>query len=196
MILGYIRVSKSGLTEAEQRAALAPHVANMKRECWIDVEKGRRPAEMILHMREKVILACRPGDVVAVASADRLGRGGDDIRDVLTRIIARGATILDAETGERVVAVDGLAEALAFLRRAERQLRRRSSEKAVRTRLAKGNLGGRPVTLRGVTLNGAKIIWADTSLTAREAAVKIGVTLRTAYRWLGLRGGEKPGGRR
>ena len=190
---GYIRVGKAGPSRSEQvEALLGAGVEDFERSCYIDIEKGLRPAEMILRQRALAIRSLREGDVLVIAAADRLGRGGGDLTAVLAAITAKGCAVLDAETGETIRAVEGLSAALAFIERAERQARRRAVEKMRATRLRLGILGGRPTTLRGAARQQAALVWADTSLSAKDAALKIGIPVRTAYRLLGSRGGEKP----
>lgn len=193
---GYIRVSKAGPSRSAQvEALLAAGVEDFDRTCYVDIEKGLRPHEMVLRQRALALRSLRAGDVLVIAAADRLGRGGGDLTEVLAAITAKGCAVLDAETGETIRAVEGLSAALAFIERAERQARRRAIEKMRDTRKRLGILGGRPTSLRGAARQQAALVWADASLSAKDAALKIGIPVRTAYRLLGSRGGEKPPGK-
>lgn len=202
MARGYIRVSKAGPSRAEQAAALARHVEDMKHGCYVDAEKGARPAEMPLVQRDIAVKGLRAGDVLAVACADRLGRGRGDLQAVLVEITRRGAAVLDCETGTLIRGVEGLADAVAFIERAEDQARRRRGQKMAATRKAMGISGGRPKVLATpAKLAKAKAIWSDLSLTAAQAAAAVSeavgekIAPRTLYsKFPKVRRADRPGG--
>lgn len=197
-----MRIGKTGPSRAEQAAALVGVGVDLKTACYADTEKGARPAEMPLQQRGLAVKGLRPGDVLAVACADRLGRGRGDLQAVLVEIVRRGAAVLDCETGETIRSVEGLAEAVAFIERAEDQARRRTGQKMAATRKARGIVGGRPAVLATkAKRDKAAAIWEDLTLTAAEAARQISkavgerIAPRTLYRkFPKVRAAERPGG--
>lgn len=198
MILGYIREDGAGPTKESQRDKLRAGGVNVAdpQAVYEDVsrqKKGRpvrKPADdpPPLKDRADLIKALRPGDVVVVASPAILGTGRKDIAAALRAITDKGAAVKDAATGQMVTMQPDAEAAFAFLERAEGERLARQLDEMRQKKLAMGAKGGRPQRMTAKRKTEGRKIWADMTLTAQQAADKIGISVRTGYRLFGTRG--------
>lgn len=204
---GYVRVGRGAPKGPQVAALVARGVADPDFDISADMELLPRQRAAPLAGRAEMLRTLRAGDVVWIATADRLGRDRADTMAVLAEVAAKGAAVGDAETGALIAGAEGLGEAMAFLDRAEAGKRKRSAAHARDVRMAKGgSLGGRPTIIPERKKPDVRAIWADRTLTARQAQARVVALIRkpisveTLYRrFPGVRAGlpakPKPGGR-
>jgi len=197
MKIGYMRLCAAGPSLAEQEALLRQAgIVDFGRDAPVYTDKPRRGPVATTPERDKMVRYLRPGDVVVIAKASRLGTTRADRLETLASITKRGASIYDADAGETVHLQPEAIRAMAFLDRAESGAKRESAARMRARQVALGATGGRPERLRGNTKTAAAAAWVDLTKTARDVAVEFNVGVRTLYRLFGPKGtprfGKKP----
>lgn len=190
---GYMRITKAGETEAEQREKLIA-VGVMPDHLYMD--DNRKPVKGGAHDlkdRDTIIKDIRPGSRVIVTNLDRLGVSSKDIMAALGAIMAKGAAVYDLSSGktyEGVAAGEAVADAAA----AESRQKRTRIDKArgvLKTRKIKP---GPPPKLQGAEKTKAQQLYDDVTIPIRAVAKEVGVSPSTLRRLFGERG--TPRGRR
>jgi DNA invertase Pin-like site-specific DNA recombinase len=189
MKIGYMRESATGPTLAEQQALLRlAGIVDFGRDAPVYVDRRRKGPADSTPERGKMLRHLRPGDVVVIAKATRLGTTRADVLQAMAAITARGARIHDAGAGEDVQLHPDAVRTIAFAERAESGAKRESAARMRARKVALGATGGRPERLRGNTKAAAAAAWADLTKTARDVAVEFNVGVRTLYRLFGPKG--------
>lgn len=184
--IGYMRECAAGPTLTEQEALLRQAgIVDFSRHAPVYVDKRRKGPTATTPERDNMVRILRPGDVVVIAKASRLGTTRADRLQTLATITQRGASLYDADTGEAVQLQPEAIRAMAFLDRAESGLKREHAARMRQRKVALGATGGRPERLRGNTKAAA---WADLTKTARDVALEFNVGARTLYRLFGPKG--------
>lgn len=188
---GYCRHSKGGPSVNRQIQALIDFGVE---ERAIYVDKPRRgPIAMQrykdLTMRYEAIRSLEPGedDVLVVSSLDRLGRSVSEILEAIAGINALDAAVHDIEEGKTYKWHPDAAEIAKVVAKAEHKLMLERTAKGRRAASKLGSRRGPLPTLRGETLEQAKRMWAEGSLSGREIAEHFGLSLATLNRVLGSR---------
>jgi DNA invertase Pin-like site-specific DNA recombinase len=180
--IGYMRLCAAGPTLAEQQALLhQAGIVDFGRDAPVYVDKPRRGPVATTPERDKMVRHLRPGDMVVIAKASRLGTRAD-VLQAMAAIAARGASVHDAEVGEDVRLHPDAVRAIAFADRAESGAKRESAARMRARKGALGATGGRPEWLRCNTKAAAAAAWADLSKSARQVAEEFNVGARTLYR--------------
>ena len=183
--LGYIRASKAGPSELEQRGTLLR--AGVK-ETRIYVE--RRPkrvkaGEDRMPVRSELInRSARRGDEIVVSSSARFVLDLVDGLKALEAMGKRGVRLHVVSTGETHEWTERDAANLALVRSMVRENRQEITAKA------RAAAEARRITpkLEGERLAKAKKLWTDPRYTEDEVAGMVGVPGRTIRRHLGKRG--------
>lgn len=189
MKIGYIRESASGPTLAEQQNALrSAGIVDFSSGSPVYTDKRRKGPAAATVERDKMLRALRPGDVVMIAKASRLGTSRADVMAVLADITKRGATLHDIEAREDVQLHPDAMRAIAFADRADSGARREQLARMRSRKVALGAVGGRPEILKGKAKAAAAVAWADLTKTAAQVADEFNVGARTLYRLFGPKG--------
>lgn len=181
MKYGYICISKVGPSKAQQQSALTE--AGADKFIVDDIQEVKGSKRLALAERTKLLDLLDKGDQVLVSSAARVGTSPGDILEFMQEVHARGAVILDLETGETITWHPDAAPAIEFVKRAELGQRSEIARKMNRRRAETGNMGA-PRKLTDEGLEEARELWKDPSLTVAEIAKRVGVVPRTLYRRL------------
>lgn len=186
---GFIRLSRRGPSEEDQRAALVGAGVDPDR-IHVDDKATRKRGKSPRDARTDAIHAVRKDDVLLVASPGRLGVSREDIRDMVRRVTERGGKV-HAVNGEPFGGPE-LGLLLAFEEAGHREVERERTEPG---RRARGTLATRRLTdkQRSVLLP----MWHDpehcTIAAVEMKAEELGANVkrRTLYKLLGVRVPEK-----
>ena len=190
---GYMRITKAGETEAEQRSKLIGAGVEPHHLYLDDNSKPVKGGASDLKERALIIDAIRAGSRVVVTNIDRLGVSSKDILAALGAIMAKGAAVHDLSSGktyEGVTAGEAMADAAA----AESRQKRTRIDKAravLKTRKIKP--GPQP-KLQGAEKAKARLLYTDVTIPIRTVAKEVGVSPSTLRRMFGER--DTPPGRR
>lgn len=186
-----MRITKGLLTEAKQRAALLAAGLTEAEIADAYVDSGNPPkGEPPMPAREHIIGNAREKDELWVARAGVLATTEADALAFLARLSAHGATLCVASTGERYRCPPEAAGPVADALRLVAAIR--ADEAGARLEVARaarppGKTGGKP-RISEAKMSQARKLWADPEVSAKAAAAKTGISSRTLYRYLGLKG--------
>jgi DNA invertase Pin-like site-specific DNA recombinase len=190
---GYMRITKAGETEAEQREKL---VAAGVEPDHLYIDDNRKPVKGGAHDlkdRDTIIRDIRPGSRVIVTNLDRLGVSSKDIMAALGAIMAKGAAVYDlssSKTYEGVAAGEAVADAAAAEAR-QKRVRVEKAREVLKTRKVKR--GPKP-KLDGAAKERARDLYNDLGKPIRQVSEEVGVSPTQLRRLFGERG--TPPGRR
>ncbi|MDQ3232467.1 MAG: recombinase family protein [Pseudobdellovibrionaceae bacterium] len=199
MMLGYMRVSKSGAaqnTDLQHDALMAAGVD--KTQIYEDHSSGRLDARPGL---EQALKALRYGDILVVWKLDRLGRDLRHLVNTVHDLTNRGVG-LKVLTGHGA-AIDTTTSAgkLAFgifaaLAEFERELISERTKAGLASARARGRKGGAPfkMTLAKLRLVMAAMGQPETNIS--DLCRELGVTRQTLYRHVGPDGSLRDDGRK
>ena len=181
-IVGYVRVSSDDQNLARQLEA----IGEVDRVFSDKVSGGNRESRAAL---EECITYIRDGDVVRVASMDRLARSLRDMRDIVDDIVGKGATVQFIKEGQTYSAdrTDALSQLmlnmLAAFAEFERALIRERQAEGIRIAKADGKYKGRARKLSPGQLAEAREL-ISTGVPKAEVARRYGVDRSTLHRAL------------
>lgn len=194
---GYARVSTADQNLDRQTDALAPLVDRL----WCDRQSGK---DMDRPRWRAMVSALRPGDVLYVASIDRMGRDYGDVCDAWASITALGVDIvvldmplLDTRespgggvTGRLIS--DVVIRLLAYVAQLEREKIRERQAQGIAAARARGKHLGRPRIARPEGWRAVCGAVDEGRITRGRAAAYLGVGRSTVDRWRrdGRRGGD------
>lgn len=132
----------------------------------------------------------REGDVLAVASLDRLARSMRQLLATMDNLAERGIGLRSLRESIDTTTATGrlVLHIFAALGQFEVELLRERTKNALAASRARGRIGGRPPVLDAIKVTAAKAMLASGNLTAAEVARQLGCAPSTLYRHL-------PGGR-
>ena len=189
---GYARVSSRDQNLDRQMDALAAFgvpAANV----FSDKASGKdfdRPAY------RRLVSAMRPGDVLVVKSIDRLGRNYDEILEEWRRLTkAMGCAVavidmplLDTRSSRSDVTgtfiSDLVLQLLSYVAQVERDSIRQRQAEGIASAQARGVRFGRPPKKRPRCYEETKRLVYSGSITKREAAARLRVSVTTLEKWL------------
>ena len=192
VVYGYARVSARDQNLARQLDALDAFPVP-RANVFVDKASGKgfdRPGYRALVSR------LGPGDVLVVKSIDRLGRNYDETLVEWRRITkGKGAAIVVMDmplldTRERCSDVTGtfladvVLQVLSYVAQVERENIRQRQAEGIAAAKARGVRFGRPAIPRPQAYHAVKGDRLAGVLTGREAARRLGVSVRTFERWL------------
>lgn len=186
---GYIRVSSVDQNEERQRVALRKKGVEDK-NIYIDKISGKdfnRPRY------KRLVQRLRSGDLLYIASIDRLGRNYEEIQNqwrVLTKeigvdICVLDMPLLDTRTCKDLMGTfiaDLVLQILSFVAQNERENIRSRQAQGIAAAKARGVHLGRPV--KKMPQDFKKIVkeWETKQISLEEVLVKCGISKTTFYR--------------
>ena len=187
---GYIRVSTRDQNEARQRVAMEEFGVPRK-QVFLDKQSGKdfnRPAY------RRLLRKLRPEDVLVIKSIDRLGRNYDEILDqwryitkeIGASIVVLAMPLLDTRRDKDLmgtVIADIVLQLLSYVAQTEREFIRQRQAEGIAAAKARGVHFGRKPMDRPPEYEGVKEQWQRGELSARAAAMQLGITHRTFLRW-------------
>lgn len=194
---GYIRITKAGATEAEQRDKLIAAGVESDHLYIDDTRKPVRGGAADLNNRMHIVNDIRPGSRVVVTDLDRIGVSEKDIIEVVSSIMAKGAGVLDLATGDIFENLDagqimtGLVEKAAKAESRQKRGRMGKAREVLKSRKIKP---GPPPKLEGAAKLAAREDYDDVTKPIRAVAKAHGISPSTLRRLFGERG--TPRGRR
>lgn len=180
--VGYLRVSSLDQNLARQLEA----IGGVDRVFSDKVSGGSRESRAAL---EECIKYIRDGDVVRVASMDRLARSLRDMRDIVDEIVGKGASVEFVKEGQIYSpdTNDALSQLMLHMLAAfaefERSLIRERQAEGIRIAKAAGVYRGRATKLREQQLNEARRLIAE-GVPKAQVARQLRVNRSTLYRAL------------
>lgn len=188
MIYGYIRVSSTDQNEDRQMLAMREKGvpdANL----FVDRQSGKdfnRP------QYRRMLKRLRPGDLLYIASIDRLGRNYDDVQNqwrILTRdkgvdICVLDMPLLDTRTGKDLMGTfiaDLVLQILSFVAHSERDNIRKRQAEGIAAAHARGVRFGRPPVPEPEQFFTAVRDYQKRRITLAQAARQCGMPKATFY---------------
>jgi len=179
-VLGYVRVSSADQNDARQRAA----IGKVDR-LFVDQISGSkldRPglAECLRYVRH--------GDVLRVASMDRLARSVTDLQRLVDQVLAQGAAVTFVREGQTYAGDTDpvsrlMLQLLGAVAEFERAIIRERQAEGIRLAKLAGKYAGRRAALSQDQLTRARELIAEEVPKTRVAAA-LGVHRSTLYRAL------------
>ncbi|UZD42522.1 recombinase family protein [Selenomonas sputigena] len=192
-IYGYIRVST--ITQRDDRQWLAMETFGIPKECiFVDKQSGKdfdRPAY------REMIATVKPGDTVVVKSLDRLGRNYDEMirqLDIITKkkeaaIVVIDLPLLDTRNkyGDELTAklISNLViQMFSYVAETERNMNHQRTMEGLAAARARGVKFGRKPIEKPDSYETFREQWKNKKISARKAAVALGVSTPTFLKWV------------
>lgn len=192
-IYGYIRVST--ITQRDDRQWLAMENFGIPKECiFVDKQSGKdfdRPAY------REMIATVKPGDTVVVKSLDRLGRNYDEMirqLDIITKkkeaaIVVIDLPLLDTRNkyGDELTAklISNLViQMFSYVAETERNMNHQRTMEGLAAARARGVKFGRKPIEKPDSYEVFREQWKNKEISARKAAVALGVSTPTFLKWV------------
>ncbi|NBI12020.1 recombinase family protein [Colidextribacter sp. OB.20] len=189
-VYGYIRVSSKDQNEDRQRVAMR-EFGVQDRYVFIDKQSGKdfeRPGYQTL------IRKIKPADILVIKSIDRLGRNYEEILEqwrIITKerqaaIVVLDMPLLDTRQGKDLTGMliaDIVLQLLSYVAQTEREFIRQRQAEGIAAAKARGVKFGRKPTKRPKEFADVRSAWGNGQISARKAAVQLGITHRTFLKW-------------
>ena len=192
-IYGYIRVST--IAQRDDRQWLAMENFGIPKECiFVDKQSGKdfdRPAYT------EMMAAIKPGDTVVVKSLDRLGRNYDEMMkqlDIITKqkdaaIVVIDLLLLDTRNkyGDDLTAklISNLViQVFSYVAETERNMNHQRTMEGLAAARARGVKFGRKPIEKPDGYETLREQWENSEISARKAAVTLGVSTPTFLKWV------------
>ena len=187
---GYIRVSSRDQNEDRQKIAMREFgVPN--ESVFIDKQSGKdfeRPGY------KRLMQKIKPDDTLVIKSIDRLGRNYEEIleqwrfitKEKQTAIVVLDMPLLDTRQGRDLTGTliaDIVLQLLSYVAQTEREFIRQRQAEGIAAAKARGVKFGRKPMVRPEEFETVYKKWKDGRLSARKAALQLGVTHRTFLAW-------------
>lgn len=167
-IYGYIRVST--ITQRDDRQWLAMENFGIPKECiFVDKQSGKdfdRPAYT------EMMAAIKPGDTVVVKSLDRLGRNYDEMMKQLD--------IITKQKDAAIVVI----QVFSYVAETERNMNHQRTMEGLAAARARGVKFGRKPIEKPDGYEALREQWENSEISARKAAVALGVSTPTFLKWV------------
>ena len=197
-VYGYVRVSSRD--QNEDRQMIVMREKNVpESNIYIDKMSGKdfnRPSYMALLDR------LQEEDLLFIKSIDRLGRDYAEILEqwrILTKvkkvdICVIDMPLLDTRQGKDLMGTflsDLVLQILSFVAENERSMIKQRQAEGIAAAKARGVQFGRKPLERPQEYESIKAIWQDGIISAREAAIRLGVAHKTFLKWVRIDQSEK-----
>lgn len=198
MTYGYIRVSTRDQNEDRQIIALKD-AGVPEKNIILDKQSGKdfnRPGY------RRLCRKMRNGDILYIKSIDRLGRNYDEILEqwrYLTKekkvaIIVLDMPLLDTRRDKDLTGAlisDIVLQLLSYVAQTEREFIRQRQAEGIAAAKARGVQFGRKAMQKPSGYDQIYLQWKNEGLSARQAALQLGVTHQTFLKWTKEENGEK-----
>lgn len=189
-VYGYIRVSSKDQNEDRQRVAMR-EFGVQDRYVFVDKQSGKdfeRPGYQTL------IHKIKPADTLVIKSIDRLGRNYEEILEqwrIITKekqaaIVVLDMPLLDTRQGKDLTGMliaDIVLQLLSYVAQTEREFIRQRQAEGIAAAKARGVKFGCKPTERPERFAVLRYAWENGQISARKAAVQLGITHRTFLKW-------------
>ena len=189
-IYGYMRVSTRDQNEDRQLAALREYGVE-EGNIYSDKQSGK---DFDRKGYKRVINKLRQNDTLVIKSIDRLGRNYLEILEqwrIITKeknaaIVVLDMPLLDTHkdrdlTGTLIA--DIVLELLSYVAQTEREFIQKRQREGIAAAHANGVKFGRRPKRRPARYDDMLILWQSGKMSARKAAVKLGVSHKTFLKW-------------
>ena len=188
---GYVRVSTKKQNEDRQLIALAEY-GILPRNIFIDKKSGK---DFERQKYQRLLKRLKQGDVIFVESIDRFGRNYEEITEqwrFITKKIGADIVVLDMpllDTRQRdldltgVFITDLVLQILSYVAEKEKQYNHQRQAEGIAAAKAKGVKFGRPPLEKPERFTALYDVWAQGEISARAAALELGITHRTFTLW-------------
>ena len=192
-IYGYIRVST--ITQRDDRQWLAMENFGIPKECiFVDKLSGR---DFDRSAYREMMATVKPGDTVVVKSLDRLGRNYDEMirqLDIITKkkeaaIVVIDLPLLDTRNkyGDELTAklISNLViQMFSYVAETERNMNHQRTMEGLAAARARGVKFGRKPIEKPDSYEAFREQWKNKEISARKAAVALGVSTPTFLKWV------------
>ena len=189
-VYGYIRVSSKDQKEDRQRIAMREFGVQDCR-VFMDKQSGKdfeRPGYQTLMRKIK------PADTLVIKSIDRLGRNYEEIMEqwrIITKekqaaIVVLDMPLLDTRQGRDLAGTliaNIVLQLLSYVAQTEREFIRQRQAEGIAAAKARGVKFGRKPAERPKEFADLRCEWKNGQISARKAAVQLGITHRTFLKW-------------
>ena len=189
-VYGYIRVSSKDQNEDRQRIAIREFGVQDCR-VFMDKQSGKdfeRPGYQTLMRKIK------PADTLVIKSIDRLGRNYEEIMEqwrIITKekqaaIVVLDMPLLDTRQGRDLAGTliaNIVLQLLSYVAQTEREFIRQRQAEGIAAAKARGVKFGRKPAERPKEFTDLRCEWKNGQISARKAAVQLGITHRTFLKW-------------
>lgn len=190
-IHGYARVSSKDQNESRQVAALRDFGV-LDRDIYIDKATGR---DFNRQEYQRLLNYIRKGDLLVIASIDRLGRNYSEIQEqwrYITKELGADIKVLDMPLLDTRIKEDSIdsrfvsdlvLQILSYVAEKERINIRTRQAQGIAAARARGKVLGRPKARYPDNWEEVYILWHDRKeITAREAMTRLGLARNTFYK--------------
>lgn len=191
IVYGYIRVSSRDQNEDRQRVAMRDAGVD-SRNIYMDKQSGKdfdRPGY------RRMIKKMKPGDTLIIKSIDRLGRNYDEILEqwrLITKekqvaVAVLDMPLLDTRQGRDLTGTliaDIVLQLLSYVAQTEREFIRQRQAEGIAAAKERGVQFGRKPLSRPDEYEAIKAVWQSGEISAREAAMQLGVAHKTFLKWI------------
>lgn len=187
---GYIRVSSKDQNEDRQRIAMR-EFGIPDESVFMDKQSGKdfeRPEY------KRLMRKIKPDDTLVIKSIVRLGRNYEEILEQWrfitkrkqTAIVVLDMPLLDTRQGRDLIGTliaDIVLQLLSYVAQTEREFIRQRQAEGIAAAKARGVKFGRQPMERPSEFEAVREEWKAGRLSARKAALKLGITHRTFLTW-------------
>lgn len=187
---GYIRVSSKDQNEDRQRIAMR-EFGIPDESVFMDKQSGKdfeRPEY------KRLMRKIKPDDTLVIKSIDRLGRNYEEILEQWrfitkrrqTAIVVLDMPLLDTRQGRDLTGTliaDIVLQLLSYVAQTEREFIRQRQAEGIAAAKARGVKFGRQPMERPSEFETVREEWRAGRLSARKAALRLGITHRTFLTW-------------
>ena len=188
---GYVRVSTQKQHEDRQIIALAEY-GIPPRNIFVDKKSGK---DFERKKYQRLLKKLKPGDTVFIKSIDRLGRNYEEIqnqwhtitKEIGADIVVIDMPLLDTRQKEKDLTgtfiADLVLQILSYVAETERSYIHQRQKEGIAAARAKGVKFGRPPREKPENFSALYESWLKKEVSARAAALELGITHRTFILW-------------
>lgn len=187
---GYVRVSSKDQNEDRQMVAMHEFGIGRK-DIYVDKVSGKdfeRP------QYKRLIRRLKGGDTLVIKSIDRLGRNYHEILDqwrIITKekqaaIVVLDMPLLDTRQGRDLTGTliaDIVLQLLSYVAEMERSYIKQRQAEGIAAAKQRGVRFGAPPKVRPESFHQYRMEWRAGRITARAAAMQLGIHHKTFLRW-------------
>ena len=188
---GYVRVSTKKQHEDRQLIAIT-ECGVLPRNIFVDKQSGK---DFERQKYQRLLKRLKQGDTVFIKSIDRLGRNYEEIqnqwryitKDLGADIMVIDMPLLDTRQKEKDLTgtfiADLVLQILSYVAETERAYNRQRQAEGIAAAKAKGVKFGRPPKEKPERFAALCEAWIRDEISARRAALELGITHRTFTLW-------------